>query len=43
VRWHAHLYSVFLAEQTVKTGFVSTETLKAGLKWPVQVRTAMKI
>lgn len=36
IRWHAHLYSIFLAEQTVKGGFVSTETLKAGLKWPEQ-------
>lgn len=33
-RWHAHLYSVYLAEQAVKNGFISTEALKAGLKWP---------
>jgi hypothetical protein len=33
-RWHAHLYSIYLAEQAVKNGFVSTETLKAGMKWP---------
>ncbi len=33
-RWHAHLYAIYLAEQAVKNGFVSTEALKAGLKWP---------
>ena len=38
IRWHAHLYSIFLAEQTVKGGFVSTEALKAGLRWPVTSR-----
>jgi len=37
VRWHAHLYAIYLAEQAVKNGFVSTETLKAGIKWPTQV------
>lgn len=42
IRWHAHLYSVFLAEQTVKNGFISTEALKVGLKWPVQMRTTVK-
>lgn len=35
VRWHAHLYAVYLAEQAVKNGFVSTEALKAGMRWPV--------
>lgn len=35
-RWHAHLYAVYLAEQAVKTGFVSTEALKAGIQWPTQ-------
>jgi hypothetical protein len=35
-RWHAHLYSIYLAEQAVKNGFVSFDALKAGLKWPVQ-------
>lgn len=34
VRWHAHLYPIYLAEQTVKSSFVSPEVLKAGLKWP---------
>jgi hypothetical protein len=34
VRWHAHLYAIYLAEQAVKNGFVSSEVLKAGLKWP---------
>ncbi len=33
-RWHAHLYAIFLAEQSVKNGFVSHEALKAGIKWP---------
>jgi hypothetical protein len=35
IRWHAHLYAVYLAEQAVKAGFISTEALKAGLRWPV--------
>jgi hypothetical protein len=34
IRWHAHLYAIFLAEQAVKNGFVSNEALRAGLKWP---------
>jgi hypothetical protein len=39
VRWHAHLYAVYLAEQAVKNGFVSTEVLKAGMKWPIRATT----
>lgn len=38
VRWHAHLYAIFLAEQAVKNGFLSPEALKAGLRWPVKAR-----
>lgn len=34
IRWHAHLYAIYLAEQAVKNGFVSNEVLKAGMKWP---------
>jgi len=34
IRWHAHIYSIYLAEQAVKNGFYSTEVLKAGIKWP---------
>lgn len=34
IRWHAHLYAVYLAEQAVKAGFVSAEILKAGIQWP---------
>jgi hypothetical protein len=34
VRWHAHLYAIFLAEQAVKNGFASVEVIKAGLRWP---------
>jgi hypothetical protein len=41
VRWHAHLYPIYLAEQAVKMGFVSTEVLKAGLKWPTQAAGAV--
>ena len=37
-RWHAHLYAIYLAEQAVKTGFVSTEALKMGIRWPIQAR-----
>lgn len=33
-RWHAHLYAIYLAEQTVKNGFLSPEVLRAGLRWP---------
>jgi hypothetical protein len=36
IRWHAHIYAIYLAEQAVKNGFVSTEALKAGIKWPAQ-------
>lgn len=41
VRWHAHLYAIFLAEQAVKNGFASTEALKAGIKWPTQAAGAV--
>jgi len=41
VRWHAHLYPIYLAEQAVKMGFVSSEVLKAGLKWPTQATGAV--
>jgi hypothetical protein len=41
VRWHAHLYAIYLAEQAVKTGFVTTEALKAGMKWPTQAAGAV--
>lgn len=34
LRWHAHLYPIFLAEQAIKTGFFSDEVLRAGVKWP---------
>jgi hypothetical protein len=34
IRWHAHLYPIYLAEQAVKTAFVSVEALRAGLRWP---------
>jgi hypothetical protein len=40
LRWHAHLYAIYLAEQAVKTGFVSTEALKVGIRWPTQVAGA---
>jgi hypothetical protein len=40
IRWHAHLYAIYLAEQAVKTGFVSTEALKAGIRWPTQAAGA---
>lgn len=38
IRWHAHLYAIFLAEQAVKNGFLSPEALKAGLRWPEKAR-----
>ena len=40
IRWHAHLYAIYLAEQAVKNGFVSTEALKAGVKWPFEAARA---
>jgi hypothetical protein len=40
VRWHAHLYAIYLAEQAVKNGFVSTEVLKVGMRWPTRLATA---
>lgn len=39
-RWHAHIYAIYLAEQAVKNGFISTEVLKAGLKWPMEKASA---
>jgi hypothetical protein len=41
VRWHAHLYAIYLAEQAVKTGFASSEALKAGIRWPTQAAGAL--
>lgn len=41
IRWHAHLYAIYLAEQAVKIGFVSTEALKAGIKWPTRAGPAL--
>ncbi len=41
IRWHAHLYAIYLAEQAVKNGFVSTEALKAGIKWPARAGLAL--
>jgi len=41
IRWHAHLYAIYLAEQAVKTGFVSTEALKAGIRWPTSAAGAL--
>jgi len=41
IRWHAHLYAIYLAEQAVKTGFVSTEVLKAGIRWPARAAGAL--
>jgi hypothetical protein len=39
VRWHAHLYAIYLAEQAVKSGFVSHEALKAGMRWPQSIES----
>ncbi len=40
-RWHSHLYPIYLAEQSVKNGFVTTEVLKAGMKWPAHASGAI--
>jgi hypothetical protein len=37
IRWHAHLYPIYLAEQAVKNGFTSMEALKAGMRWPTRL------
>ena len=37
IRWHAHLYPIYLAEQAVKNGCTSMEVLKAGMKWPTRI------
>jgi hypothetical protein len=34
VRWYAHLYANFLAEQAVKNGFAFIEVIKSGLRCP---------
>jgi hypothetical protein len=33
-RWHCHLYPIFLAEQTIKNGFYSPDTLMGMIRWP---------
>ena len=42
IRWHAHIYAVYLAEQAVKNSFISNEALRAGLKWPIEQRLGIK-
>ncbi len=42
IRWHAHIYAIYLAEQAVKNGFISTEALKAGIKWPAQAGVTIR-
>jgi hypothetical protein len=34
VRWHAHLYPISMAEQAIRTGFVSQQVLQAAVRWP---------
>jgi hypothetical protein len=34
VRWHAHLYPISMAEQAIRTGFVSQHVLQAAVRWP---------
>lgn len=33
-RWHAHLYPIYMAEQAIRTGFVSQQVLQAAVRWP---------
>jgi hypothetical protein len=33
-RWHCHLYPIFLAEQAIKSGFYSQDTLMGKIRWP---------
>ncbi len=32
-RWHACLYPIYLAEQAIKTSFLSDEVVRSGLRW----------
>ena len=42
-RWHAHLYAIYLAEQAIKNRFLSSEVLKAGLRWPSLQLTSKEV
>jgi hypothetical protein len=33
-RWHACLYTIYIAEQIIKNRFYSAEVLRAAIKWP---------
>lgn len=33
-RWHAHLYPISMAEQAIRTGFVSQQVLQVAVRWP---------
>lgn len=34
-RWHACLYPIYLAEQAVRSAFLSREVVRAALRWPI--------
>ncbi|HBY94690.1 MAG TPA: hypothetical protein DEP84_12140 [Chloroflexi bacterium] len=40
-RWHCHLYPIFLAEQTIKTGFYSKDVLMGMIRWPRSLQQAL--
>ncbi|MCS7261453.1 MAG: hypothetical protein NZ765_11885 [Anaerolineae bacterium] len=33
-RWHCHLYPIYLAEQTIKNRFYSSQVLLGAIRWP---------
>jgi hypothetical protein len=38
-RWHAHLYPIYIAERVIRSNFYSEAVLKAGIRWPFEIRT----
>ena len=37
-RWHAHLYPIYISERVVRSHFYSEAVLKAGVRWPLEIR-----
>ncbi|HID07589.1 MAG TPA: hypothetical protein EYP10_10655 [Armatimonadetes bacterium] len=35
-RWHAHLYSIWLAERYVQNAFLSREVMRSMVKWDIR-------
>lgn len=41
-RWHVHLYPIYLAEQLIKTQFLSQEIIRSAIRWPTSMETNMR-